>query len=692
MEAFMKLGIRGKLTGLILGIIILLLVGVFVTVFFTYKAALDESLKTEAFDKNELIALQIDDWFAPHVAVVNEAAIGAKYVEGNERAILPLLKKLNSENNESSTVFWASEAPYYRGGFFYDATGWVPEQDYDQTTRDWFKFAKAQNKTIITEPYLDGITGKLVISAATPAVTFDGSPIGIMGADIYLTTMADIVNSTKLSQHGASYMLTSEGFYIIHTDEKKILKESLFNESMMRGLEKTILNSDKSFGYFYNNKYYYSSVRMKSTDWVFVTFGPLADIYAPLRSFAGILVLIAIIGLIIAIVATVFIARSMTTPLLLACAKADEIASGELRNDVPEKMKTRKDEFGQLGNAFQDMIGHLRSVLVGIRDASSQVDSGAQQMSTTSQQLSQGATEQAASVEQVSASMEEMAANIRQNADNSQQTEKIALAAVQSVTAGGEAVEKTVEAMKEIASKISIIEEIARSTNMLSLNASIEAARAGEYGKGFAVVAAEVGKLAERSQKEAGEISKLSKESVLIAEEAGTTIASVIPDIKRTAELVQEISAASNEQTIGTDQINSAIMQLDQVVQQNASYSEESASMSEELAGQSQQMLNLIGYFKITENQKHIGNTKPIVNIQEKKKIQEIKPVKQIAVKTQGQAVSNKQSDESKTAMPAVKKIDSPKETQKVEGINIILDEDSSYRGRDSLDNEYQEF
>jgi methyl-accepting chemotaxis protein len=213
--------------------------------------------------------------------------------------------------------------------------------------------------------------------------------------------------------------------------------------------------------------------------------------------------------------------------------------------------------------------------------------------------MSQGATEQASSMEEISSSMEEMSANIRQNAMNAQTTEKIARKSAHDAEIGGQAVSKTVEAMKVIAAKTGIIEEIARSTNMLALNASIEAARAGEYGKGFAVVASEVGKLAERSQKEAADISKLSAESVKIAEEAGATISGIIPDIKRTAELVQEISAGSAEQDSGAGQISMALTQLDQVVQQNASASEESASMSEELAAQAEQMQQTIGFFKL---------------------------------------------------------------------------------------------
>jgi len=197
--------------------------------------------------------------------------------------------------------------------------------------------------------------------------------------------------------------------------------------------------------------------------------------------------------------------------------------------------------------------------------------------------------------------MEEMSSNIKQNADNALQTERIAVKSAEDAKAGGKAVEETVQAMKEIADKISIIEEIARQTNMLALNAAIEAARAGEHGKGFAVVASEVRKLAERSQNAAAEISDLSASSVQVAERAGELLSKMVPDIQRTAELVQEISAASKEQDTGAEQINKAIQQLDQVIQQNASVSEEMASTAEELASQAEQLQVDISYFRLDE-------------------------------------------------------------------------------------------
>ena len=307
-------------------------------------------------------------------------------------------------------------------------------------------------------------------------------------------------------------------------------------------------------------------------------------------------IIISLVGIGFALLAALIITRAISRPLLQAVETSNRLADGDLMVVIDVD---RKDETGQLLAAMKNMVNKLKEVVTEVKGAADNVATGSQEMSATAQQMSQGATEQAASAEEISSSMEQMASNIRQNTDNALQTEKIAVKSSSDAKEGGQSVMATVSAMKQIATKISIIEEIARQTNLLALNAAIEAARAGEHGKGFAVVASEVRKLAERSQSAAGEISELSTSSVAIAEQAGNMLNMMLPDIQKTAELVQEISASSREQDTGADQINKAIQQLDQVIQQNAGAAEEMASTTEELSSQAEQLKSSIAFFRV---------------------------------------------------------------------------------------------
>jgi len=310
-------------------------------------------------------------------------------------------------------------------------------------------------------------------------------------------------------------------------------------------------------------------------------------------------IFLSLICIVVAIFIIIFVADSITKALTQAVKFANALAEGDLRSTIEVK---GNDETGQLLSAMDSMSSKLIDVVQQIQDNSNQISSAAAQVSDTANSLSGAASEQAASVEQTSASIEEMGASITQNNENAQMTDKIATESSIAAAEGGESVSGTVRAMTQIAEKISIIEDIAYQTNMLALNAAIEAARAGEHGKGFAVVAAEVRKLAERSQVAASEISTLTDGSVKVAEKAGTLLEKMVPDVMQTAQLVQEISAASEEQSSGVGQITNAMQQLDKVTQQNAAGSEELAATAEEMQAQSENLQQVVGFFRLTTN------------------------------------------------------------------------------------------
>ncbi len=304
-------------------------------------------------------------------------------------------------------------------------------------------------------------------------------------------------------------------------------------------------------------------------------------------------------GLILAIILGLFITRIISKPIVKGVGFAQTIAQGDLTAQLENEILDRKDEVGQLGLAMQNMVDKLKEVIGSVMLGSDNIAAASMQMSSGSQQVSQGASEQASSAEEVSSSMEEMAANIQQNTDNAQEADKISQKVQQGVQKVGAASQDSLISIKDIAEKINIINDIAFQTNILALNAAVEAARAGEQGRGFAVVAAEVRKLAERSKIAADEIVSLASKSVNVTENASELMSGLIPEIERTAKLVQEIAAASMEQTSGADQVNTAIQQLNQVTQQNAAASEEMATSAEELSSQAEQLKEIIGYFRI---------------------------------------------------------------------------------------------
>lgn len=338
----------------------------------------------------------------------------------------------------------------------------------------------------------------------------------------------------------------------------------------------------------------------------------------------SVVAIISILALIFGIILATVIALGIIRPINKGVQFAMKISEGDLTATIEID---QEDEVGNLAKALENMVEKLREIVDNIIAGADNIASASMEMSSSSQEMSQGASEQASSAEEVSSSMEQMASNIQQNTDNANETEKISMKASKDVNEGNEAVGKTVVSMRNIADKIGIISEIARQTNILALNAAVEAARAGEHGKGFAVVAEEVRKLAARSQEAALEIEDTSKSSVEIAEKSGKMLEAIVPDIQKTAKLVQEISAANNEMTSGAGQVNNALQQLNQVTQQNAAASEEIASSSEELSSQADELKNLVSYFntgnqskkskkqvKKTTNSKHTIHKIPLMH------------------------------------------------------------------------------
>ncbi len=335
----------------------------------------------------------------------------------------------------------------------------------------------------------------------------------------------------------------------------------------------------------------------------------------------------------VAVSAYIYVARVLKKPLESIISNINELSEGILSTKVDKSLSLRNDEIGILAKSTIKLSEQLTDVVTQISSSANQLSAAGEELNSSSQELSMGANQQASSVEEVSSSMEQMTSNIEQNSDNAQQTNSISTEAYRKMSRVEEASKRSVNAVRDIADKISIITDIAFQTNLLALNAAVEAARAGDSGRGFAVVAAEVRKLAERSRIAANEINDLSKLSLQTTEESGNLLKEILPDIDKTAKLVEEIAAASLEQRNGSIQINSAIQQLNNVTQQNASASEELASSAEELTAQSQLLIDVISFFQtdqmdrrnltknvIKDNRKDFGTKNSKTNYQNENK------------------------------------------------------------------------
>jgi len=565
--------------------------------YFSVKDSLLRQTASSISESSNALSNQISNWLNGKLSLIDFIAESVD-ADFNPETIDTLFNR-PMLNKEFLLMFGGLDTD---GKAITNDSTWNPV-GWDARKRPWYPTARKASRAVLTEPYADASTGEILISVVA---NFSDKGVfkGAFGGDLSLKTVSDAVNTLNFDGAGYAFLLTEKGIVISHPDGDLNGKPiaDLFSDEQPALLPKlqTIMLEGKPFIVFFT-----PLSALQGMDWMI---GVVLD-ESIVMSEANAIGITAIIGAILSVVVSVFIisilANTITKALTQAVRISNALSEGDLNSNIEVK---GNDETGQLLASMNSMSHKLIEVVQQIKGNSDQIFSAAAQVSDTANSLSQAASEQAASVEETSASMEEMGASINQNSENAQTTDEIASQSAKTAADGGEAVTGTVKAMIQIAEKISIIEDISYQTNMLALNAAIEAARAGEHGKGFAVVAAEVRKLAERSQVAASEISALTSESVTVAEKAGVLLDAMVPDITRTAELVQEITAASEEQSSGVGQISIAMQQLDKVTQQNAAGSEELAATAEEMQAQSANLQQVVSFFRLADKSKNVNS------------------------------------------------------------------------------------
>ena len=582
-----------------------LLGAVILVIGFRLSGDLERIVKEENIQIATARAAELGKLLDLHLAELNLIALSDQMRNGDEGTMVNYVVGLNGKLGPEITAVMTALP---------DGRATTPAGTFvDVRARQYYKAVFSEGRSqYISDALISKANGKPAVMMVKAIPDAASATKALGGLELQLSALAKIVSALKLGESGYGWIVDQNGLVIAHPAEEAIMKLDLAKADAegyagMGALWERMKGDQAGNGAFTSpegtDMHTYFARVPSSPGWVFALSIEAREIAATTRSIILLLCVILLIGIAVAIVFAASLSGAIVRPLALVVSYMKNMADGDLAYEANaadmDRLVERGNELGTLASSIRELKGNLSNVVGSIQTSSAEVSNGAGQLSSTAQSLSQGAAEQAASIEELSSSVEELASIIRQNADHTREADTLARHVAANAEASGAAVTETVASMKEIATRISIIEEIARNTNLLALNAAIEAARAGEAGKGFAVVASEVRKLAERSARAAGEINQLSKRSVDVAGEAGTRLQELLPDIRKTAEIIQEIAAASGEQSSGAEQISKGVIQVDTVVQQNAASAEELASTAEELAGQSLRLTDTVGFFRI---------------------------------------------------------------------------------------------